>query len=405
MHKFDLHIPTRIIFGSEQGTKFTDHISGIATRVMIVIGGGSVERLGYLDTVKNLLHERGVETEVFSGIEPNPHAQTVNKGAEQARSFGADMLLAFGGGSVMDATKGIAALLHMNESDIWPYVLGEEKAGKLTGAIPFACIPTTAATASEVTPVSVLSNPEIKGKSVIGAQFLRSTVSWLNPEFTTGLSATVTRDGASDILSHVFENYLLGGNDSPIADRYSEGIIETVMNTLPEVVQKPENTDLRGRLLWASTLALNGMQQAGRKPGEFVMHSMEHAISGFYPDIAHGRGLATIYPAFFRWMHSHNRGVDRFALLGRRLFDVTSSNDEEAAMEFIEQFEQWLQQNDLYQSLTDLGVDPDDFSDIAEYAITVYGKKGQLNALGAINHEDIVEIFKATEHQSRKEPA
>lgn len=396
MQKFDLHIPTRILYGKEQGTKFADHISRVAGKVLIVIGGGSVQRMGYLDTIRQMLHERDVETKIFKGIEPNPHAQTVNKGAEEAKEFGATMLLAFGGGSVMDATKGMAALLHMDETDIWPYVLGEEKAGKLTGAIPFACIPTTAATASEVTPVSVLSNPEVKGKSVIGAQFLRSTVSWLNPEFTTSLNATVTRDGASDILSHVFENYIVGGNDSPLADRYSEGIMETVMQTLPEVVNDPENYDLRGRLLWASTLALNGMQQAGRKHGEFVMHSIEHAISGFYPDISHGRGLATIYPAYFRWMYEQNRGRDRFALLARRLFDIIDTDDDQAGWKFIEQFDNWLKNNELYQSLPDLGVDPNDYRPIAEYAVRIYGKNGQLNALGAVTTDDIVDILQAT---------
>ncbi len=405
MNKFDLQIPTRILFGKEQGTKFADHISGLADKVMIVIGGGSVERLGYMDDLVNSLNQNNVTTTIFRGIEPNPYAQTINKGAETAREFGADMLLAFGGGSVMDATKGMAALLYMDESDIWPFVLGEEKAGKLKGAIPFACIPTTAATASEVTPVSVISNPEVNGKSVIGGQFLRSTVSWLNPAFTAELPATVTRDGASDILSHVFENYFLGGNDSPIADRYSEGIIETVLETLPEVIKNPGDLNLRGQLLWSSTLALNGMQQAGRKPGEFVMHSMEHAISGFYPEIAHGRGLATLYPAYFRWLVDQDRAVDRFALLGRRIFKVDEQDDAKAAEQFISLFETWLQENELYQSLTDIGVHPDAFEHIANYAVATYGRGDELNALGSVTVDDIVRIFKDTERQRQSEIA
>lgn len=404
MQKFDLQIPTRILFGKEQGTKFADHISGLADKVMIVIGGGSVERLGYLDNIIASLENNNITTKIFRGIEPNPYSQTINQGAQAAREFGADMLLAFGGGSVMDATKGMAALLYMDEPDIWPFVLGEEKAGKLKGAIPFACIPTTAATASEVTPVSVISNPEVHGKSVIGAQFLRSSVSWLNPEFTTKLPATVTRDGASDILSHVFENYFLGGNDSPIADRYSEGIIETVMEALPKVVENPVDLNLRGQLLWSATLALNGMQQAGRKKGEFVMHSMEHAISGFYPEIAHGRGLATLYPAYFRWLIDQDRATDRFALLGRRLFRADSHDDQKAAETFITKFEEWLKNNDLYQSLTDIGVAPEAYQQIARYAVDTYGNGNQLNALGPVTEDDIVAIFRTTEQQSHTQP-
>ncbi len=399
MHKFDLHIPTRILYGPEQGTKFANHISGLADKVMIIIGGGSVEEKGYLQFVQSLLESNKIQTEVFRGIEPNPHSQTINNGAQAAREFGADMLLAFGGGSVMDAAKGMAALLYMDETDIWPYVRGEKKSGRITGAAPIACIPTTAATASEVTPVSVISNPEVRGKSVIASRHLRSEVSWLNPDFTTSLPSTVTRDGASDILSHVFENYILGGNDSPIADRYSEAIIETVLETLPKVIDSPNDAGLRGTLLWASTLALNGMQQAGRQPGEFVMHSMEHAISGFYPNVAHGRGLATLYPAYFRWMVEHNRATDRFAQLGTRLFNVTADEPHRAALEFISRFEQWLQDNELYQSLPDLGVSTENYQQIARYAIDVYGQDKTLSALGPITEEHIVEIFHATEDQ------
>lgn len=397
MKDFDIHIQTRLLFGPGNEKKFYDHILSIGKRVFIVIGGGSVKRLGYLERVMQGLKKGDAEILLFEGIEPNPTSKTINKAAKEATEFKADVILAVGGGSAMDASKAIAGLVYAEEDDIWPYVLGESKMGKMKGAIPIAAVPTTAATASEVTPHSVISNPETNGKSPISFPFLRPTVSWLNPEFTLELPPTTTRDGASDILSHVFENYLLGGNKSPLSDRYSEGVISTVIETLPLVIAEPDNYELRARLLWASNLALNGYQQAGREPSGFVMHSIEHAISGFYPQIAHGRGLATIYPAYFRWLWKHDRCRDRMAQLGERVFGIDKDDVSYASLTFINRFEEWLKANDLFQSLSDLGVEESKFEAIAQYTIDTYGFGKDLDARGPLTKENIVEILKMTE--------
>lgn len=400
MQAFDVHIPTRLLFGEKQGNKFAKSLARESKKIFVVIGGGSVDRLGYLKLVTDMLVEEGAEIKVFGGIEPNPHAQTIDRAAAEVRNWGADALLALGGGSVMDATKAIAGLAKTGEKNIWPFVLGSEKMGKLTEALPIAAIPTTAATASEVTPYAVISNPEVNGKAPIGHPAFKPFLAWLNPAFTIGLNDTTTQDGASDILSHVFENYLLGGNDSPLADYYSEGIIKTVIDTLPRVLKDPVNTDLRGRLLWASSLALNGMQQAGRNPGEFVMHAMEHALSGFYPNLAHGRGLATLYPAYFRWLIEKDRAVDRLAQLGDRIFGITLDDPKQQALHFVARFEEWLRENKLLQGLTDLGISEDKFEDIADYTISIYGRNGALNALGTLQKTDIESIFRATDRQA-----
>lgn len=397
MKDFDLHIPTRLIFGRGKEETFYKAVNELGDRVFIVTGGGSVVRLGYLDRVLKGLDKLQVETSVFEGVEPNPTSQTINKAAKEAGEFKADAILALGGGSVMDASKAIGGLLYSGETDIWPFVLGEEKSGKLKGMIPLAAIPTTAATASEVTPYAVISNPEVSGKSPIGYPFMRPDVSWLNPEFTLKLPAVVTRDGASDIMSHVLENYLLGGNQSPLADRYSEGILQTVMQTLPAVIDDPGNYELRARLLWASNLALNGYQQAGRRPSGFILHALEHAVSGFYPDIAHGRGLATLYPAYFRWLWINDRCRDRLARLGNRLFGIDTDDVSFASLSFITEFEHWLKKNELHQSLSQLGVDTARFNEIAKYAARVYGDGEKLEACGPLTIVDIVDIFLLTE--------
>lgn len=397
MKDFDLQIRTRLLFGPGKENKFNEHVASLGTRVFLVIGGGSVKRLGYLDRVTRGLEKQGCEILLFEGIEPNPLAGTINRATAQLREFKGEVVLALGGGSAMDAAKAIAGLAVTDDEDIWPYTLGGAKMGRMTNALPIACIPTTAATASEVTPHSVVSNPHVRGKSPLSYPFFQPTVSWLNPEFTLELPPATTRDGASDILSHVFENYLIGGNRSPLADRYSEGIIATVVETLPLVIAEPDNYELRARLLWASNLALNGYQHAGREASGFILHAIEHAISGFYHNIAHGRGLATLYPAYFRWLWQNDRCRDRLAQLGDRIFGIEKDDISYASLAFINRFEEWLQQNELLQSLTDLGVSESDFEAIADYTIATYGFGKPLQARGELNRDNIVEILKMTE--------
>lgn len=399
MQPFDIHIQTHLIFGKKLSTKFIDAIKKFGDSVYIITGGGSVIRLGYFDTIKKLLEMNGIKTYHFTGIEPNPQCATINKAANVIASSNASMLLALGGGSVMDATKAIAALVHDNADDIWPYVTGEPKNGQFTGALPVICIPTTAATASEVTPFAVISNESVHGKSTLAYPFLRPVVSWILPEFTIDVPITTTRDGASDILSHVFENYIVGGNSSPMADNYCEAIIKTVMNALPEVTSDPQNLSHRSDLLWASNLALNGYQSAGRAPAPFVLHALEHAMSGYKTDLAHGRGLAVLYPSYFNWLFKKELYHDRFARLGRNLFDATGDNTT-AAKIFISQFNIWLKENGLYESMSTIGIPPSAYDQIAQYALDVYGRNGVIPAAGGITKNDILEIFTGTEAQA-----
>jgi alcohol dehydrogenase YqhD (iron-dependent ADH family) len=396
MNSFTLFNPTRLFFGSDQLAAFVKATAQIGKHALIVTGGGSVARLGYLQEISEALTAAGVRLSYFSGIEPNPESATINRATAYLREEKADFIIALGGGSVMDAAKAIAAIVHAGEPDIWPFVLGEPRAFKLAGAIPLAAIPTTAATASEVTPFAVISNRTTGGKSIIVADFLKPVVAWLNPAYTIDLPTTTTCDGAADILSHVFENYLLGGNDSPLADLYSEAVMATVLKFLPEVLAHPADEAARGRLLWASNLALNGYQRVGRHEAQFVLHSMEHALSAKMPELAHGRGLATLYPAYFRWLLANNRAVDRLARLGSVLFGLSS----EDSHGFVEKFEQWLATNSLLQSLGDLGFSEADYRAIAEYTVKTYGDGKQLDALGPMTMDDIIAIFKATERQS-----
>ncbi|MBS2039166.1 iron-containing alcohol dehydrogenase [bacterium] len=400
MNSFEIYTPTRILFGADQINVFAERAAQLGKHAFVVLGGGTVEKLGFLQPLAEQLANLGVKLTHFRGIEPNPEAATINRAAAQLKAVGADFVLAVGGGSVMDAAKSIAALAYTGEADIWPFVAGEARAFQLSGALPIAAVPTTAATASEVTPFAVISNREVGGKSIISHEFVKPRLAWLNPSFTQGLSATVTQDGAADIFSHVIENYLLGTDISPLADRYSEAVMSTVFETLPRLLANPHDLQARADLMWASTLALNDYQKAGRAEAEFVLHSIEHSLSAKHPELAHGRGLATLYPAYFRWLLGKDRAQARLAQLGTRLFGVKEGSPAERAERFIQLFEDWLQQNGLLQSLQDLGFNSSEFEGIAEYAVKTYGDGNQLNALGPITRSDIVEIFQRTDRQS-----
>ncbi len=399
MNSFMIFNPTRIFFGVDQAVPFATAVARLGKRALLLTGGGTVERLGIQKQVVEALTSAGVQLSYFAGVEPNPEAATVDRAATAFLSHGAQFVVALGGGSVIDAAKAVAALAFAQEPHIWPFVVGEPRASQLKGAVPIVAIPTTAATASEVTPYAIISNRQLRGKSILSAEFLKCSVSWLNPAFTVGLSAVTTRDGAADIFSHVVENYIVGGPSSPMADRYSEGVMLTVLEMLPLVLAAPHDLNLRGNLQWAATLALNGYQSAGRRRADFVLHSMEHGLSAWRPELAHGRGLATLYPAYFRWLIAHGRGVDRLAELGRRLFGASGAEDN-CARVFVEKFEQWLAANDLLQSLGELGFDERDYPAIAAYSARVYGNGTDLDALGPLPQVEIVNIFRATEQQA-----
>ena len=399
MHSFSIYTPTRILFGADQLPVFAEKTAQLGKHAFLILGGGTVEKLGFVQPLVDELKTHGLQVTFFRGVEPNPEATTINRAAQELQAVGADFVLAFGGGSVMDAAKAVAGLVASRENDIWPLVQGGQRAGQLTAALPIAAVPTTAATASEVTPFSVISHREDGGKSVLAHEFLKPTLAWLNPQFTLGLSKTVTQDGAADILSHVFESYLLGGLASPLADRYSEAVMNTVLETLPKLLLDPSDEAARADLMWASTLALNDYQKAGRPESQFILHAIEHSLSARHPELAHGRGLATLYPAYFRWLLQHGRAQDKLAQLGQRLFQI-SADPATQARQFIERFEHWLENNGLLQSLTQLNITASEWSDIADYAVKVYGDGEQLEALGALTRQDIVEIFQLTERQS-----
>lgn len=391
MESFVLNIPTEIYFGANSFASFIESIKRYR-KPLIVLGGGSVKRLGYLSQ----LTEKLPNCVVFEGIEPNPLASTIDRATKLAREEGVDCVIGFGGGSVMDAAKAIAAMVASatSKDSIWDYVLGSKKAMSLASALPIVAIPTTAATASEVTPFSVISNPETKGKSILVHEFIKPRVAYINPEYTLTLGPTVTADGAADILSHVFENYLLGGTSSKITDRYCEAVIATVMETLPQLLAKisancsstqtvdPDARALRSELMWSSTLALCGIQMAGRPATPFVLHAIEHSMSGENHKLSHGRGLASLYIPYLNLLWERDVAQDKIFLLSERIAKGSGRD-------FIDYLAKWLTENNLLDK--DYGIKAERVDAIAQCCLDVYNQGQPIRLCGEVNlsKEDI----------------
>lgn len=398
MNSFNLHNRTHLFFGADKGQEFLDLITARSKRIFVVIGGGSVERLGYLPPVLDVLRRGRIAFEVFKNVEPNPDVSTISDAITFAREFKTDGFLAFGGGSVMDACKAIAVGTTLNEPDIWDFRVSGPRFRETFNDIPIYCVPTTAATASEVTPYAVISNRALKQKQSFMSPSMKSSASWLNPAYTVELNTVTTQDGAADILSHVFESYILGGIEAAVTDRYAEAIMASVLDTLPKLLRDMRSHRLRGDLLWASDLALNGYHAAGRAPSTMILHVLEHALSGVVPTLAHGRGLATLYPAYFEWLIENRRCVDRLAQLGQRLFGIDEEKEIRGAHLFVQHFSAWLRENGLWQPLSKLGFGGKEIDETVD--ILMKNSKGEgYDVAGPFREEHIRDIFAKTELQ------
>lgn len=390
MKDFSIQIPTEIFFGTSQLDGFIKRLTSEVQSFLVLTGSGTVERHGYDKQVAEYLETMGVRVERFAGIEESPDAATIAEAVRAATETGVEAVIGVGGGSVIDAAKATALLACTKDTDIWPYVRGELREGAFREALPIFAVPTTSSASSAVTPYAVVANREVSGRRPIAYPFIRPAASWLNPEFTYTLPWSTTCDAACDSLGHVLENYLIGGTDAPLTDRYSEAVITSVLETLPQLRNKPEEYQLRATMMWASILALNGLQQVGRSHTIFPVHAIEHVMSAIEPGLSHGRGLAILFPAYFRWMWKEFRGRERISRLAQQIFQVQYGE------QFAEKFENWLTENDCRQSVQQAGIPESRFEEIAESVIRIDGGGEPLNALGPLTAENIVEILRMT---------
>ena len=285
MNSFVYDIPTKVYFGSDQLGHLGDELKRFGNRVLLTYGGGSIKKTGLYDRVTAEIRRAGLELFELSGIEPNPRVDSVRKGAELCRREKIDVLLAVGGGSVIDATKFIGA---------GTFSTGK---GEIKACLPIVTVLTLSATGSEMDTGGVISNPETKDKLGRLDPHMLPKVSFLDPVNTYTVSAYQTACGSADIRSHLFEVYFNMQPDLYMLDCFMEGLMKTVIRYTPVAIEKPDDYEARANLMWASSWAINGFVNGGKEQ-EWTCHPIEHEVSAIY-DITHGLGLAIITP---RWM-------------------------------------------------------------------------------------------------------
>ncbi len=384
MNEYIYYNPTRLVFGKNQIQTLKDELGKFGKKVLVVYGGGSIKRNGLFDEVMNELNKMDAEVSELSGVEPNPRVSTVRKGVEICKEKGIDVLLAVGGGSVIDCTKAIAAGAKY-DGDVWDIITLQ---AQVEDALPFGTVLTLAATGSEMNSGSVITNWETQEKYGWGSPLVFPKFSILDPTYTFSVPKDQTIYGIVDMMSHVFEQYFHNATNTPLQDRFAESILLTVMETAPKLLENLENYELRETILYNGTMALNGTLQMGVR-GDWGSHNIEHAVSAVY-DIPHAGGLAILFPNWMR--HNVDTNVARFKQLAVRVFNVETEgkSDKEVALEGIDRLSAFWSSLGAPNALKDYDIDDSKLDLIADKAMA----RGEFGNFKKQNKEDVLNILR-----------
>ena len=351
MLDFNFYTPTKIFFGKGKEKDIGEIIKGYGfKKIMLQYGMGSIKKCGLFDTIMTSLKENGIEVTEMGGVEPNPKYDFINKAIKLANKENVELILAVGGGSVIDSAK-YTAIGAASGLDVFDVAMGKVKTDK---ALPVACILTISAAGSEMSASAVLTHTEQGIKKGTGGDYIRPLFSILNPELTYSVSPYQTACGISDIMAHTMERYFYPVDDTPLTDRIAEGLLKSVVEAGRIVMKQPDNYDARATIMWASSLSHNNLTGCGRE-NALAVHQLEHALSGMYDHVAHGAGLAVLFPAWCRYAYKKN--VNRFAQFARGVFDIKEENDELAAIKGIEALEDFFKEIGMPLKLREFGIE------------------------------------------------
>ncbi len=385
MENFRLYLPTKIIFGRGTENDVGAEVARYSKKILLHYGGGSIKRTGLYERVVKSLKDAGVEFAELGGVVPNPRLSLVREGIKLCRKEGIDFILAVGGGSVIDSAKAIATGVPY-KGDVWEYF---ESGGKMRieNALPVATILTISAAGSEMSPSMVITDEDSKRKLSAGKQdALRPVFSILNPELTFTLPKEQVAYGAVDMFSHIVERYFTNTNNVDVTDEMCEAVMRSIIRNAKKAVTDTEDYDVRAELMWAGTVAHNGILGTGREE-DWSSHKMEHELSASY-DIAHGAGLAVIVPAWMRYVHKHD--IERFARYARNVFHVIEENDDKAALEGIEETRKFFGSMGIATSLDGLGIGPEKIENMSK--MCAGGK--EIGFFVRLNADDIGKIYR-----------
>lgn len=378
MDNFKYNNPTKVLFGKNTIELIGEEIANFGVKkILLLAGSGSIKQNNVYNQTIESLKRNGIEWVESWGVIPNPILPHAEESLNKLREFGAEAVLAVGGGSVIDEAKAIAAGYYLD--NIW--ALYEGGSARLTKALPLFVIQTLSATGSEMNSYSVLTKPEDQKKWAFGSPYTYPKVSIIDPSVQMTLPWRQTVNGGVDSLSHVMESYF-GGIDEETTLSINEALMNSVIKSIDKLQIDYHNYDARADFAWASALALSGLTSLSMRGGEWVVHRIEHGISALFPQVAHAEGLAVLFPAWIRYVSPNKPGI--FERWSSKIFG--ESTIEAGVNAFQDKLRQWQ----APITLSDLGVSENDIPAIAENAFM----QGPLGKIKEIHYQDMVNILR-----------
>lgn len=383
MNNFIFQNTTTVYFGRGCVKEYLACLLKDAKTVLLAFGGGSIKHNGVYDEISGILKRAGKNVVEFSGIMSNPTYAKVQEGERLARENHVDMLLAVGGGSVMDCCKAVSLAAKYN-GDAWEDFWAHQ------GVIEFEPLPpgvvvTVAGTGSECNGGAVITNEEKKIKTGRDYPQLNPRFALMDPTYTFSVPKGQMISGGFDILSHIMETYFSDPNEDNVSDEIMEALMKNVICNLRAAIQNPEDYTARSNLMWDSTMAENRVIKMGKRC-DFQCHNMEHQI-GAYTNCNHGYGLAVLHPVYYR--HIYKEGLPKFVRFARNVWGITceGKTDETLALAGIDALEDFIKEIGLPTTLKELGADASQHKEIADSCAISQG------SYKIMTHEEILEIF------------
>lgn len=367
MQNFTFSNPTKIIFGKAVVAKLAPEAAKAGKKALFVYGGGSIKKNGVYDVLTGALAKEGVRVSEHHGVKPNPVLSHTRAGIKKARKHGCDLVVAAGGGSVIDEAKAIAAGARYG-GDVWDLFCGK---AQVREALPLFTALTLPATGSEMNSGCVVTNEETAQKFSAMGPALFPRVSVLDPETTLTLPRAQVANGAVDSLAHLLEGYFTTkDHDAGVTDEVVHALARSIVASTQRILKDPADYNARASMMWSATLSLNGLAACGYGGLTFINHAIEHSLSALY-DIAHGAGLAIVIPAWFKH-HLETDGPARLRKFGAAVFGAKTAKGT------IRAFEDFFRGAGAPVRLREAGIPASDIPRIAENAmclIRLWGMK------------------------------
>ena len=383
MRNFTYQASTKILFGKNRIIEVGQEILPYGNKILLAYGGGSIKKSGVYEKLVSILQASQIEFVELAGIQPNPRIESVREGIRLCREHQIEFILGVGGGSVIDCIKAISLGVNY-DGDAWNFY---ERKASVGTVLPIGTILTLAATGSEMNGNTVISNEATQEKRATGHDSLRPKFSILDPTYTFTVNKWQTAAGVVDVMSHIFEQYFTLDNGTLLQDTLAEGILKTCIYYGPVLLKDPENYEARANIMWASSLALNGLTITGKVAGDWATHAIEHEVSAIY-DLTHGAGLAIIFPVWMQYV-LNEKTAQKLAQFARNVWDIKTKDNQEAAREGIAKTRDFFVSLSMPASLKDVNIPGDRIEDMAEGAC----KFGPVGMFKKLEKKDVSNIL------------